>query len=429
MIKSTTIGTLALFLTGCQSQLLHYKVLDKSPEFRAPTISAFAITPQADDAPAFIRGLSDRGQAALIQAFAASAKDAKPDDILALVAKDHGPDGPDCGAPHPLVLKKRIVFNLSGQQVHQADRIDRVDLHLRIADTKPQQPSAKIVSWDRFDTKYDSYNLGSATYTQSGKTSLGKASSESITAGAEYESGLQETVAYSMRKITLGGNLTEGGSAADLLLEGGPLIGLFGSFSAVVSLQVETSTRTPSYVHKLSLSKDGADLTAEKASVERCLDSYAERAKEIVATVDGIALNRVAVEGFETVTESDDRVSFQPYPLGKVSFPLVKEDELAAVRYGLVKCVTTAGVPASCAAIRIETEEKSGTFERLALRSPQEARALRAWLVHSSKTVIGTRKIALQNAQGNVAWPLTQLNAQDLQIRVVGGNTDIATDF
>jgi hypothetical protein len=408
-IKSTAVlGAAVLLLVGCSSPKLlrHYQAMefaDQAPQ--ELELSIFPANPRAaDDAPV-IAGLSERAQAELIRSLASKASTTGgADELLSLVHKSSPEDAPKgCGWAVKNSVSKRVNLAVLGNLRKPADRIDKLDITLTLSSTdgnangRPSVKRATFASWDHFDSVYGKFDIGSAKFTQSGKLSIGRTSTNTsnlpdsagsvvkvLDLGAEADRSLEESATYGLRRLSVGGALTP--TSARLVQEGGPNINLFGSSVATLSLGL-TTNEDPRGVYSFALTEQGKLLKADEVKVERCQDAYPISNGEVRADVKGLALLREVTSGDGTVPEGDDEARLRWIPLKPVSTQVVlaTSKDLTVERYALAHCKPGAALE-NCDLLFIEHNGlKNGSAEHVLLPSMDAAIELRAWLVKQAK--------------------------------------------
>ena len=443
----TTVGGVLLLLGGCTSPKLlrHYEGVGyANPPTQDLQLSIFPANPKANNDEPLIAGLSERAQAELIRSMAASssAKGKSGEELLALINK--APDGPSksCAWAVNNSLTKRVNLAVLGDLQKPADRIDKLDITLALSssDAKlnrgPSAKRASFASWDRFDSVYGTFNIGSAKFTQSSKVSVGRTNTNTsnladsagsvvkvLDLGAEADRSLEESATYALRRLSVGGALTP--STARLVQEGGPNMNLFGSSAVTLSLALATNT-DPRGVYAFVLEKDGNQLTANMVKIERCQDTYPISNAPITADVNAEALLREVTSGDGTVSEGDDQVQMRWTPLKLINPKLVlaSTKDLTVERYTLARCGPGDGLD-RCEQLHVEHNgATAGGTERILLPSMGAATDLRAWLIAQAKVkkveTIGGRAVGIARPGANKAAKLSGLTSdQASKLRVI----------
>lgn len=442
-----TVCSAVLLVGGCTTPKLlrHYEgIAYANAPARELQLSIFPANLKANDDEPLIAGLSERAQAQLIRSLAASAsaKGKGADELLALVSK--APEAPEKGCTWAVNngLRKRVNLAVLGDLQKPADRIDKLDITLTLSssDSKVNGGAsvkrASFVSWDRFDSVYGTFNIGTAKFTQSSKVSVGRNNTNTsnladgagsvvkvLDLGAEADRSLEESATYALRRLSVGGALTP--ATARLVQEGGPNINLFGSSAATLSLDVATNTDTRG-AYAFALEKDGKQLTADQVKIERCQDTYPISNAPIIADVSARALLREVTSGDGTVSEGDDQVQMRWVEL-KLTSPqvvLASTKDLTVERYALARCGPGDGLD-KCEQLHVEHNGPTkGGAERILLPSMAAATELRAWLITQAKgkkiETVGGRAVGTARQGASKSAKLAGLTAdQASRLRVV----------
>jgi hypothetical protein len=428
MIRTTVTISVLLVLGACTPTpklLRHYDRLDTQANTDAPQtslkISTFAVSPKQNPSSALISQLSEKGQAELIKAVAGRLSNtAKPADLIASLSEPAKAKERPCGWADQTSVSRRIAVTLHGSLAKPADRIDSLTVTL----TLPGDSIASFTSWDRFDSAYASFNVGSATLKQSRKLTINRDETETrnlpLSAGTdvnvfkftpEISNELNESAAYSVRRLSLGGALSE--KKAELIQEGGPNVNLFGTSVATVSLRLDAQ-ESLQQVFRLTLTKDSKPAAPADVAIERCLANYPKRAEPIKATVAGTAILRDVQSEDGTVSEGDDVVKLRQMPIAASNLDLVDSATLEAKLYGLARCERTKD-DTECTFVEIENPATSGTpnsTEELRVESFSAATELRSWLIESAKkgavTQIGGKGVGLGRSLRPIALDLAK---------------------
>jgi hypothetical protein len=390
-VASRTIGGIAAIslLSACGARphlLRHYEQFEGLSQPRLE-LSVFMANPKAGESKAPILGLHERAQAALVNAMAERAgPSASSKQLVAAVMDSPEEEQRPCAWADRTVLSKRVVFTLLGELSKPADRVDKLEIFLKLTDAE----RGRFTSWDRFDSVYASIDIGSAKFTQTDKLTLGQ--TKSVTAGdlervldigVESQNALEETAKYALRRLSLGGALTS--DTAKLVLEGGPLLNLFGTATATVSLRLSSfDDNMP--VYRLNLRKDGKLASPAEVTVERCQAKVARSAGTGLSVESGgRAWIREAVSGDSTVSEGDDRARIRIVALTGPRLELSTADELHAEAYGLIQCSPRAALE-QCTRVRIEAADYGpANSDVLQFASAANAAQFRLWLVEQTQ--------------------------------------------
>jgi hypothetical protein len=377
---------ITVLLTGCAKPelLRHYKAAERTTLTQDPglKIRAFAVTPTkgTEDPPPVLR-LSERAQAALVQALAAKIPAEK---LLANIMAEESPKSGGCAWADKTTITKRLYVTTIGELPLPADRIDRLELDVTFSDGPYR---ATFRSWDRFDSTHLNIDFGKAVFKQTNTIGLeaGKTSTANLAddAGsiekalglkAERSTALEETVAYAGRRLSVGSALEA--DRATLVQEGGPLYTLFGTISATLTVKLQEQDDTMP-IFKLTLRDENGDVAPDKASVTRCYASASPRSDPLKLDITGHATLRLVSQGDGTVPEGDDNVKYARVDLPVVPISLVSAKELEFNAYGLAVC-TAAG----CSGLGIQNIDSPALeYDELMVSTQEEASVLRKWLV------------------------------------------------
>lgn len=178
MMRATITGSIlfTLMLCACGSQkVLMYEKASSEENLKQTTnnlkdfvtVNTFVLDPVASAAQ-FATGLSDRGQAAYIEAVTSASKSAEElNNYLVRPFKEAISPTRTKGT---LFIKKRIVINVSNNRNSNADRINDVKVSLLI----PQKfrKELEFVSWEKLATEHQIVDLGKITSGSTGTLSI-----------------------------------------------------------------------------------------------------------------------------------------------------------------------------------------------------------------------------------------------------------------
>lgn len=423
----------AMVLGGCSAKpqlLKHYAEDMESSTGGTVKLSVFLANPKGADTSPLISGLHERAQAALVAAVAAKLPaSATPKDLIAALETSAEPDEKPCAWADKTVVSKRLVFTLSGNLQRPADRVDKLEVDIAFEDRTAR---ANFTSWDRFDSVYASFNLGTAKFTQTNKLTAGRTNTDTsnlpnaagsvvklLSFGAESTNALEESAAYAMRRLSVGGAL--GKDKATLVQEGGPNLNLFGTSTATVSLKLVPAD-DPRPVYKLGLSKAGQPVSPAEVSVERCQAKFASSsARPLMLKVTGKATLREVESGDATVMEGDDRLNVRVANLSTDDIELLSKDDLHFQTFGLVQCAAGQKLD-DCKRLKVDLQEFGPNIpEELHLASASAAAALRTWLLEQSKKgdvkTIGARQVGmLSKDESNTLNGLNSATVSELRV-------------
>ncbi|MCS0628141.1 hypothetical protein NX786_02130 [Telluria mixta] len=411
MRRACTAAVAAAVLAGCVSPQLtrHYDSVDETSVSNINLkLSVFLASPKADEEPPLITTLAERGQAELIRTVAAkmpAGSDATA--LLNALGTAVAPPPEDCAWADRTSLKKRVTMTVLGTLGRPADRIDRLEFRF----TLPQDKRYAFASWDKFDSVYGSYDLGSAKYTQSQALKLGLTTTDTSnrangagsfvkTPNASYEmtNGLEENMNYVIRRLNVGGALEP--DEATLVQEGGPYINLLGSSSAVFTLKMR-STGDPRPVHVLAF-KNGSKTAPDDVAMKVCQAKYPARRDPLVVDVGGTALMRMVANHHDTISEGDDTVKFVRKDFAATRVQIADATDLKVEFFGLVSC-RKGQREHECLRLGVENPDTGKVENPLLVRTAAHAADVRDWLLahlqaDKAPETIATRRIGLVKA-------------------------------
>jgi len=411
-MRRAVVATAVVLLAGCgtKPQLLrHYAQVEGATAAPTLELSVFMANPKAGDSKAPILGLHERAQAELVKALAERAgPGASAKQLVAAVMESPDEQQRPCAWADKTVLNKRVVFTLLGDLTRPADRVDKLEVSLKLADVA----KGKFTSWDRFDSVYASIDIGSAKFTQTDKLTLDRTKTATaggivrvLDFGAESTDVLEETAKYALRRLSLGGALTP--EQATLILEGGPNLNLFGTATATISLKL-TAIDDNLPVYRLNLKKDGQTAAPTDVTIERCQAKVAKSSSAgLAVSSSGKAWIREALSGDSTVSEGDDLARIRSVSLNGPQLELSTADELLAETYGLVLCPRGAGID-RCGRVRIEVAEIGpGASDVVQFTSAVSAGLFRLWLLEQTRSAkveaVGGRRVGLADKDDGAA--------------------------
>lgn len=272
-----------------------------------------AAFPIASSPPTSVTSLSDRGQAAFIEALATKTSSASAfRSELAEAIR---------GAPKPdLALereRRRLVLSVFPRDGFEpGDRISEVVVNLKL-----KREEQKFLSWDRFEAQDELVELGKITRADTTTRSLSSGATTSLPSfpiGAEIAGSLQnvegitEEQVLRQRRIVLGGSLKP--NQISLLMEGIAGIDLVGNATIQVDLRTGEKDNQAVFVFS-NINK--------KPTLARRTLTYPTSACDVVAEMRGhYVVRKIALTGWpfggeaRTNQEGDDTVDFQKYLIG-----------------------------------------------------------------------------------------------------------------
>ena len=221
---------LAMVTTSCGPDiklLKRYQTLDDSqvrigdPQV---TVSFFTMEPPKPKSASLVAQLSERGQAALIEA--AAAGNSKP--VLAVLKGDGAKLKTDRAS-----ITRRVVISLDPRAFGPADRISEARITFAI---DKSTSGIEFVRWNRFENEYAELDLGSATFTQSNKQNfsvaaelpdVGPAQLLKPSASFEFAQSLVEQLKAQLKLVTFRGIFSP--TSATIVQAGAASIDLSGT--------------------------------------------------------------------------------------------------------------------------------------------------------------------------------------------------------
>lgn len=332
----------ALACAGCPSPLLTSRYA--SVEFGAlpadsdaVRVSAFVLDVPAAPAKGILFELGPQAQGTLVRELAGKTESIEA--FLAALLGGGKEDGEGGGRFDLTRFRKRVVFSVekkisaAGTGIGPADRVSELKVVLDL----PQR--ARFLSWNRFETKYESVDLGKIGATQSSQVGIsatltpkGSLVPEGIPVGAEFGRGMSEEVLLKQRYVSLSGALAP--QEARLYQQGAVGIDLAGNFFIDLDLQFTGEIRTDRVVMVGSLRSKGAWTPAEKIQVEFKTLTYAASPDPVACDLKVDYILRHVLGKDDTIIEGDDLVRFLR-GTGKDQFELLRASELRAATYAV----------------------------------------------------------------------------------------------
>lgn len=437
MRRACAMTAVAVALAGCVSPQLtrHYDSVDEtSVSDDKLELSVFPANPKVDEDPPLITKLAERGQAELIKEVAAkmpTGSDAAA--LLNALGTAVAPPPEDCAWADRTLLKKRVTMTVLGRFGRPADRIDRLEFRF----TRVGNDRYEFVSWDKFDSVYGSYDLGSAKHTQTRDVTVALAG-ESMknwaggthslgwkpSAGFDATNTLEENMNYVIRRLNVGGALTP--DRARLVQEGGPYINLLGSSSAVFTLKLKPQ-QDPKPVYVLGL-KDGRKTAPDDVALKLCQAKYPPSRDPLQIEVGGTALKRLVANHHDTISEGDDTVRFERQEFAPSTVTIADDKDLKVEFYGLVSC-QKGQKESDCRQLAVENPDTGAVVNTLLLRTADQAAALRDWLIAHTQPdkapeTLATRRVGLVGADRHEAGALTPDIVRSLRVAPIVHNAD-----
>lgn len=318
-VRIALLAVGVFFCGACVSPRLSNRYHDATfIEQTAPSdlvkVSAFVLDVPPAPGKSFLFELSPQAQSTLVKELAE-----KTETIEAFMnsLKDGGGEGQSGGAGIDMTkFRKRIVFSVEKKmsadpgEIGPADRVSELLVKLAI----PEQ--ARFLSWNRFETKFESVELGKVSAAQSSNAGLeGTMIPKSpllpgtIPLNAGFARNMTEEVSLKQRYVSISGSLNF--QKARLYQQGVVGIDLAGNF--FVDLDVQSAydpTRERTFITLGNLKSKAGYTPAEKLQVEFKKLKFAASSTPVRCSLDFDFVLRHVVNKGHTVIEGDDEVRF-----------------------------------------------------------------------------------------------------------------------
>lgn len=219
-------------------------------------------------------------------------------------------------------VEKATQFSKGGQGPEKpgpgpADRIS--ELLVKFTGLK----NGRFLSWNRFETQYETIDLGSLAFEESYRADLEaglagflrkelEKKSTSVEGRAEpglgYGREMREELSLRQRYIGFSGRLSD--KNADLYLQGVTGIDLAGNFSIDFKIEVPVSSRPAKVFLPGRLMKDNQPLSPDELTWKTGILHYPACAEEVACDLSCVYTVRAVLQKDETIVEGDDRVVF-----------------------------------------------------------------------------------------------------------------------
>lgn len=210
-------------------------------------VSVFAVDEEEPaSAPPKLAGLSDRGQAAYIEAAAKLAT--KPDDIKSAVSKPFASAATPAIDPKRVTFSKRLVISLRKSGFRPADRLSEATVRIDFP------PSIRVLSWEKLANDYVKVDQGSLSLQQGNKIDVSTGVTlpqASLQISGEKSNQLTETTQLAKSYIRLSGEIGE--HSITLYQQGDTQVDIGGTVVATVKLAFEPGLRNNSTVQTWDL--------------------------------------------------------------------------------------------------------------------------------------------------------------------------------
>jgi hypothetical protein len=343
------------FSNGCLHRELtkwyaHAKWESTSQDF--VQVSIFSKNTPAARSLSLISQLTAEGQAAFINALNAKAENLEQfSKALNEVGTSRGEGGPI----DRTIFRKTVVFSVSkrlpdypeaGVGIPQetvlrpADRISTLLVSLNMIDGADKGGVGNFESWDHFDTKYKTVNLGDISRSQKVGTefsgSMGPAAQGRIPGKVEAklttDESLSEALHLSKRYIEVSGEIAPDKQRATLFLEGASDIDLAGTFSVDFDIRFkDTDTIKIMKVSSLRQGNRSASLDDIQISIHEIM--YPKSTSPIKCNLTYEYIVRKVSRKDKKITEGYHQVKFLRNTNNKGPFTLVEANELSVPIY------------------------------------------------------------------------------------------------
>lgn len=321
------LTALSIILISCTNYELsrrHSRIIDAERTTEATASINVDSFPIPNRAPLTVLGLSERAQAAFVEALAEKSVSASElrSELAQAIRGRNGPNLAQHRARRRLVIS---VFQENGFE--PGDRVSEVSLNITMDDR-----TQKFLSWDRFAAQSELVELGSIRRTDSTERSLdaGVTSalpnfpiSPTLEGSISNTEGVTEEQTLRRRRLVLAGRLAQDGETLSILMEGVTGIDLTGN--ATVEVDLRTGEVGSLNVVRFT---NGAvkDLAGKVTFVPALSDAtlrYAKKACPVVATITGeYTVRKIAKSGAffggeaRTNQEGDDTIALQRHTIG-----------------------------------------------------------------------------------------------------------------
>lgn len=399
--KLLVVATLAVPLTGCLTTELTRRYASYTEQtvakgYLGVRVSAFVLTPPQDGQKATtIANLSDRGQAALVKAMAA--KEPTSADLATALAQPIAADRSPSAVIDHTTFQKRVVISVEepfGAQPNKitltpADRISKLLVILKLADNAP----ARFTSWNRFDTQYETVDLGKVSlghkagidFSLSAGPKIDAQTPRSGTLSLNESRELQEEVNLRRRYVSMSGILRP--KRLRIYQEGATGIDLAGNIAIDVDIRIANAlTQHLLVINRLSDPK-GEWLKPESVKVGTVEYRYPPPMDFVNAQVAARYVLRHVTEGDKTITESDDDVTFETGRTRDSCVTLLRSEDLRARVYRLL-IANPSNLPHSEIGYELQIHGAK-LVGPVYFATYSEAKAFLTWLKHGHYTTVG----------------------------------------
>jgi len=295
------LGLISFALSACTQAELNRRHAFLGKHVGSPPTASISVFPLAvpPSAARQITSLSDRGQAAFINALAEDTNSAT--QLRGAVATALGT--PIAVGRDSRRQNRRLVISvLKENGFEPGDRISDLRLKLTLKDKN----TAQILGWNRFETQYETVTLGEISREQSLEREAsvtaappGVSAITQLAGSIAAREAITEEQNLRQRRVTLGGRVEP--DSLTLIMEGVTGIDLVGTASVDVNLAIKKSITEE--VHSFSM-VDG------KPRMLVGVDRRPTNSCPIEAKVSGNYTVRKILSGARTIPEGDDTVEY-----------------------------------------------------------------------------------------------------------------------
>jgi hypothetical protein len=339
--------------------------------------------------------LSPQGQAAFIKALENNVNNSET--LLEVLGKNVGSSPKSRDIIDLTTFRKRVVFSVEKQTftgpeitVGPADRLDQLLINLS------QLKGAKFVSWDKFETKYETVDLGKISNTQGFELGIDiPIKSPEISTSTGISQSLSEEVLLRQRYVALSGRLYE--TEANLYQQGVSGIDLAGNFSVDFLIKAEVDESKPHTVISLKNLWKGSNPNENKAiGISFLKIKYPKSSQPVTCNLDFYYSLRHVKKYGDTISEADDIVTLiRCHDNGTQQVELIGKNELRVRVYYIVthKDVKT-GSP-SPNGYRLYIKGPGQGTNEICFADYNSAASFLQWLRLSKSVTIGKYEIGL----------------------------------
>jgi hypothetical protein len=249
LILSVFVMLIIFVLNGCTPSLTkrYQRLLPPGPGNRHIEISTFTLDIPPSPGKNSLLQMSPEGQAAFIEAI--GKKTSSVGTLLKSLGGNIGTSKKDGDIIDLTKFKKRVVFSvekraLAGLGIGPADRVDQLLIKLS------NLQKAAFISWDKFETKYETVDLGKITSAQEFNLGLEiPIKKPGINTSIGATQGLSEEILLRQRYVELTGRLEN--NEAYLYQQGVMGIDLAGNFSVDFTIEIDQGSIAWSIVTSL----------------------------------------------------------------------------------------------------------------------------------------------------------------------------------